>query len=147
MKVSIKTCLCIMSLALAATVGACSPSSAAVSPGSLASLSARQVVQRYYAYVGSHDVRDAILLVAPEIASSAGSYIGNVRSLSNIVVTQPANIRLNNNYQSEVQVVVNYTAQYKRVITGYSGPQIRFVYLGRNAPSQPWKIIAIGTGP
>ncbi|QQE81481.1 DUF4829 domain-containing protein [Alicyclobacillus sp. SO9] len=49
--------------------------------------------------------------------------------------------------QYEVQVDVNYNAKYRKVITEGSGPQTRFIYLGRNKENDAWKIISIGTGP
>ncbi len=45
------------------------------------------------------------------------------------------------------QALVTFDATYKKVYGATSGPQTRFVYIGRQGAAGPWRILGIGTGP
>jgi len=45
------------------------------------------------------------------------------------------------------QALVTFDAAYKKVYGSTDGPQTRFVYVGRQGASGPWRILGIGTGP
>ena len=113
--------------------------------------SATQVVQDYYRCVAHHNVREAAQLLTSNLSSleksAPDSDFNNIERISNVRITQPYNIRLDDQYKDEVQVVATYSARFRHVVTAQSGSQTRFIYLGRNDSSQPWLIIAIGSGP
>ena len=123
----------------------------ACGPAPAAGLSPTQVVQEYYNCVARHDAGRAARFLAPQQAklewSASDSDFHNIETISNVTVTQPAHIPLDGEYTDEVQVVATYTARFKRVLTADSGPQTRFLYLGRNDAGQPWLIFSIGSGP
>lgn len=58
-----------------------------------------------------------------------------------------ADIELYGENYDEVQVVAEYDAVYKRIITSDNGKQIRFLYVAKKTKGSPWRIISIGTGP
>lgn len=51
-----------------------------------------------------------------------------------------------NGYGDVWQIFVTYDAVFKQTVTSHSGPQARFVYVGRKDHG-PWTILEIGTGP
>lgn len=77
---------------------------------------------------------------------SPDSDFNNVSSLSDVIVKGPHNIRGDDKFKDEIQLVAGFKAQYEQVITDHSGPQTRFIYLSINGGSEPWVIISIGTG-
>lgn len=143
--------LVLMCIAAPVVATACNSPSIPTQVVSPSSLTADQVVQRYYEDIAKHDIKDASAWLAPDVAkfyySSPDSDFNNLSGLSDLSVSKPYNIPADNKYKYEVQVDVTYEAHYDRVITSYSGGQTRFVYLGRNKTTDPWLILSIGTGP
>lgn len=45
------------------------------------------------------------------------------------------------------QALVIFDATYKKVYGSTDGPQTRFVYVGCQGATGPWRILEIGTGP
>ncbi|HZD59155.1 MAG TPA: DUF4829 domain-containing protein [Anaerolineae bacterium] len=110
-----------------------------------------QLVETYYKSLAARDYATARACLSPEYASeidrSDDSDFKNLWSISNLVVSKEANIKLYGKNYDEVQVVAEYDATYKKIITAENGRQIRFLYVARKSKDSPWRIISIGTGP
>ena len=104
------------------------------------------VVSNYYSYFSMGEVQRAESLLTPafrKILKSKNIVHSNTYFLKLLSVQGPFNIRLDNSYKQEVQVIANYF-----VISSLgSGFQTRFIYLGRDGSNDPWRIMSIGTGP
>lgn len=117
----------------------------------LSKLTPSQVVETYYKSIASSDYSTAKACLADDIGqqylSAPDSDFKNIKQLTNLKVSSPAPIKLYGKNYEEVQVVAEYVAEYKKVITSNSGKQTRFIYVGKKEKDSPWKIISIGTGP
>ena len=117
----------------------------------LSNLSASQVVETYYKSIASSDYSTAKACLADDIGqqylSAPDSDFKNIKQLTDLKVSSQAQIELYGKNYEEVQVVADYVAEYKKVITSNSGKQTRFIYVGKKEKDSPWKIISIGTGP
>jgi hypothetical protein len=104
------------------------------------------VVSNYYSYFSMGEVQRAESLLTPafrKILKSKNIVHSNTYFLKLLSVQGPFNIRLDNSYKQEVQVIANYF-----VISSLgSGFQTRFIYLGRDGSNDPWRIMSIETGP
>lgn len=107
---------------------------------------ANVVVLNYFAYFSMGNVQRAESLLTPafrKVLKSKNIVHSNTYFLKLLSVQGPYNIRLDNSYKQEVQVIANYF-----VISSLgSGFQTRFIYLGREESNDPWRIMSIGTGP
>ena len=117
----------------------------------LSKLTPQQLVETYYKSLSVGDLSTARSCMDEEYAKQfvklEDSDFKNLRELSDLKVKPEAPIKLHGKNYDEVQVVAEYIAVYKKVITSDSGRQIRFVYVGKKEKDSPWRIISIGTGP
>lgn len=145
-----KKLLGLVMLVITVVSGCGSPKSAATTID-LSNLTPSQVVETYYKSIASSDYSTAKACLADDIAqqylSAPDSDFKNIKQLTDLKVSSPAPIKLYGKNYDEVQVVAEYVAEYKKVITSHSGKQIRFIYVGKKEKDSPWKIIGIGTGP
>lgn len=118
------------------------------------SLDAKQVALRYFTAVANRDWGVAHGCLDPSfdrLASAApDSDFNNLVSLSNVRIGEPYPARGaggSEAFREAVEIVVNFVASYKQTITTRSGPQTRFLLLGRNGSASPWLIFGIGSGP
>ena len=109
-----------------------------------------ELVQTFYESGARKDYNTAKACLDNEYATSTDGfkrYFKNVKKRRNIQVSEFSNIPLYGENFLEGQVVVEYDATYKAIITQEDGNQIRFVYVAKVKEDSPWKIISIGTGP
>jgi hypothetical protein len=77
----------------------------------------------------------------------------HANDISNLTLDGPADIFTDPGVYSRTEwpIQQHFVAKYDLLIPRDSmeqaGPQIRFVYVGRQSESSPWKILGVGTGP
>jgi hypothetical protein len=119
-------------------------------------LDAAGVVRTYFETV---DFAVVYYLSAPLYQSlmTDPHYVGEQRhegDISHLVIKGPAAIFLDPQQYSKTDwpIQEQFTVEYDLLVprqpaTEEVGPQIRFVYVGRQAGDSPWKILSVGTGP
>ena len=134
---------------LGLTVGGCSaPAASAPQP------SAKSTVTSYFAAVGAHRWTQADALLSPSLEKKQSTAPDGDQE-NTLALTA---VRLNINpapfaqgeypgFSDIQQALVTFDARYKKVYGSTSGPQARFVYVGRQGAAGPWRILGIGTGP
>ena len=114
-------------------------------------LGPRDLIQTYYKSIAMHNKKVAIACLAPEyrlqVVGSDDWEGRNVLLLSELKISGPHSIALNNSNYKELQLTADYEVTYKHVITENSGHSTRFIYVGKKYRDSSWKIISIGTGP
>ena len=102
------------------------------------------VVSNYYAYLSWGNVKKADSLLTPTLQNVFQKSVPVKTYFMKPLFEQgPYPIRLDQQYQQEVQVIANIF-----VLSSLgSGLKSQFIYLGRNSPNDPWRIMGIGTGP
>ena len=115
-------------------------------------------VRAYYTDLVAHDWNGAAALMQPSERGTVFNYPDspavNLVSISKVKTTahyfpsalSGSDAGQANGYGDIWQVFVTYDAVFKRTVTSSSGPQARFVYVGRKDDG-PWTILEIGTGP
>ncbi|HHW40462.1 MAG TPA: DUF4829 domain-containing protein [Syntrophomonadaceae bacterium] len=120
-------------------------------PPKVDGLGPQKLVETYYRSVSRGDLATARACLSgdllPLMNSAEDSDFNNLVALWNLKVSEARPIPLYGKNIDEVQVVVEYNAVYRKVITSGNGRQMRFVYVARKTKDAPWKIISIGTGP
>ena len=116
-------------------------------------------IRDYYAALASHSWQGASNLLAPSLRrtfSDAPDGWGNLVSVSHVhdlkgnpdpYDEQGVYAPLYAGYSDLWEFGVEVTFAYKKVITSYSGPTVRFIILGKRHDKGPWRILSIGTGP
>lgn len=110
-----------------------------------------ELVKTYYESLAKGDYETAKACLSEEYANQVieqeDSDFKNLAQISNIRISNPAQIKLYGKNYDEVQVTVKYNAVYKKISSSNNGEQLRFIYVGKKQKYSPWKIISIGTGP
>ncbi|MCR3922857.1 MAG: DUF4829 domain-containing protein [Firmicutes bacterium] len=113
-------------------------------------LEPNQLVQTYYESLANKDYIAAKSCLdedyASEIMDLDDSYFNNLKSLKQITISEPSETQYGDNYQV-VQIIAEYNATYKKIITSHDGNQYRFVNVAKKSQTSAWRIISIGTGP
>ncbi len=114
-------------------------------------LGPEQLVKTYYQSLAVGDITTARECLSDEYAKEIGIFedsdLTNLRSIKDIRVRTGAPVGLYGKNYKEAQVVAQYEATYRQMITEADGKQIRFIYVAKKTKNSPWKIISIGTGP
>lgn len=114
-------------------------------------LTPQQLVKAYYKSLAARDYVTARACLSSEYAAEMDSFVDsdfkNLLSISNLAVSKEADINLYGKNYDEAQVVAEYNATYKKIITSENGKQVRFVYVAKKTKDSPWRIISIGNGP
>ena len=138
-----------VALSLGLTMGACSAPAAGTPQ-----ISAEATVQAYFAAVGAHRWAEATGLLTPSLAkaqlASPDSDRKNTLTLTAVHVevrSAPFERGAYPGFSDIRQSLVTYAATYREVYGSTDGPQVRFVYVGRQGAAGPWRILEIGTGP
>jgi len=116
--------------------------------------SARSTVSSYFAAVDAHQwpVANALLSASVQrsTATAPDSDSKNTLSVTGVqvrVLPAPFERGVFPGFTDIQQALVTFDATYKKVYGATDGPQTRFVYVGRQGASGPWRILGIGTGP
>jgi hypothetical protein len=114
-------------------------------------LTARELVQTYFERVGLNDWHNAMRCCAPEYRARNESAIREtVVLLSDLEISggQPAPPLPGYSDYADIRLFV---AEYVMVGWIHTMPinarQTRFVYVGRRNPSDPWRIVGVGSAP
>jgi hypothetical protein len=117
-------------------------------------LTSESTVRAYFAAVDTHRWRQAEALLSPSLKrtffAAPDSDRNNTLRVTDVSVkVRPAPFERGAypGYTSIQQALATFDATYKKVYEATSGPQTRFVYVGRVGASGPWRILGIGTGP
>jgi hypothetical protein len=118
-------------------------------------MTAKEVVELYFNAVAKGDWSAARRCIDPSfdntMSGAPDSDFNNLKSLSHFsVVGDPYPAGRPGGSEAFVEtaeLAVRFDAVYKETITVRSGPQTRFVVLGRRTKESPWLIFGIGTGP
>jgi hypothetical protein len=120
-------------------------------------------------YLETTDPAVVSYLSAPELQSlmSGANHQGETRhdgDIRNLTVTGPANVQTDRPLAQtgtsmpvmadakDQSVTEMFTADYELVKvrqpgTEEPGQQVRFIYVARQTPSSPWRVLELGTGP
>jgi hypothetical protein len=139
-----------MAISLGLVVSGCSTPVATTHP-----LSARSTVTSYYAAVNAHRWTKASSLLSTSQRRESSAYPDSDRrntvSVTGVrVKVRPAPPATRGDFpgSTHLQVaLVTFDAVYRKVYGSASGPQVRFVYVGRQGAAGPWRILGIDTGP
>lgn len=111
----------------------------------------QKIVEAYYKSLAEGNYVAAKKYLSEDIDQSVytaeDSDFKNLHTLYNLQVSQETPVQVNGNNYKEVQVVAQYNAAYKKIITSDNGVQVRYLYVAQKTKDAPWKIISIGTGP
>jgi hypothetical protein len=140
------------------SLGCISVSPAAASQASVQTPQA--TIRAYYAALASHRWQSASNLLAPSLrktfSDAPDGAVQNLVSVSDVhdlkgnpdpTDEHGVYAKLYAGYSDLWEFGVKVTFVYKKVITSYSGPTVRFIILGKRHGKGPWRILAIGTGP
>lgn len=139
-----------LTLIVVVLISGCGTSTDTTRRTDLSNLSPTQVVETYYNSIAAGDystAKDCLSDEAQQYVNAPDSDFKNIKQLTDLKVSSAASIKLYGKNFDEVQVTVDYVAEYKKVITSNSGKQHRFIYVAKKDKDSPWKIISIGTGP
>jgi hypothetical protein len=119
-----------------------------------ATLTAKQVVAVYFAAVAKGDWPTAHGCLDPAfdqlMSGAPDSDFNNLKSLSHVSIGDPYPAGRPGGSEAFVEtaeMAVDFDAVYNETITVRSGPQTRFVLIGRHTAQSSWLIFGIGTGP
>jgi|GEM_PF-1249433 len=111
----------------------------------------QELVEFYYDSLSMEDIKTAQSCLSTDYAeflqNADDSDFNSLKKITDIKVTPASPIKLHNENYDEVQVVAEYNALYKKIMTVDNGKQIRFVYVAKKTQDSKWKITSIGTGP
>lgn len=119
------------------------------------SLGARDLVGTYYTSLEKGDTRTARACLAPsQLAledTAPDSDFANLQQIRNVRVgvdqqAGTAGTAFANYYELR-EMVVDFDADVKQVITGYGGHHTVFVMVGKLTKESPWRMVSIGSGP
>lgn len=139
--------LCILLLSTGCTSGKDNPPPT----GQFNKLGPQKIVEAYYKNLAAGDYDTAKKYLSEDIDKSVytseDSDFKNLHALYNLQVSKETPIQLTRKNYKEVQVVAQYHAAFKKVITSENGVQVKYLYVAQKTKDAPWKIISIGTGP
>jgi len=137
------------------TLIACGVLSACGSSVDVNRLGPRQLVSTYYASLAKGDTSTARACLAPsQVAledSAPDSDFANLQRIRNVRVGEDQEAGTAGtgfaNYYELREMVVDFDADVKQVITGYGGHHVVFVMVGKLTTESPWRMVSIGSGP
>ncbi len=111
----------------------------------------QELVELYYDSLSMEDINTVILCLSTDYAEFLQKNAeifdrNNLKKITDIKVTPASPIKLHNENYDEVQVVVEYNAIYKKIMTVDNGT-IKICLCSKKTQDSPWEITSIGTGP